>query len=471
MNLTSPSYFLFLALVYLTFILAPDRFRWLLLLAASYGFYATFDAPPLLLALAFVSGVSYISALRLAREVDESKRKRTLQLGTAGCLLTLVAMRLLPTLAQSFAGALPYVNLLTSVAVSYFTFQAISYLADVYLKVLEPERHLGYHALALAFFPKLLQGPIERAGCLLPQLRKPYKFNYAAMRSGMLLFTLGLYKKVVLADRLALYADAVYQDLDAYIGPPLIIGTYAFGLQLYFDFAGYTDMARGTARMFGIELTENFKSPYQATSIADFWRRWHISFSSWLLDYVFKPLQLAWRGLRQAGAALALILTFLLSGIWHGTKWTFITWGLLHGIYLAVSIYYRPYQKSLYKWLNIERSKWLKFWQIIITFNLVSLAWVFFRAESIGSAWYALTHTWRRSEGRLDVLRYTGKRGALVVLLSIFILSWASLDPRFSRTLVAMFQGSMRWVMYYVLIMLILLCGVFGGGEFIYEKF
>jgi len=471
MTFTSLSYFLFLPLVYLIFVFTQHRFRWLVLLAASYGFYATFNAPQLLIALAFVSCFSYICALQLAKAVEESRRKRTLQLGATVCLLALLSMKLLPRLPQSFATAIPHVNLMTSIAVSYFTFQAISYLADVYLETRAPERHLGYHALALAFFPKLLQGPIERAGDILPQLRRHYEFNYGAMRSGMLLFTLGLYKKVVLADRLAVYADVVYDNQRDSIGLPLVIGTYAYALQIYFDFSGYTDMARGTARMFGIELTENFKSPYLANSIADFWQRWHISFSRWILDYIFRPLQLAWRGLGQAGTALALIVTFLLCGIWHGTTWGFITWGLLHGLYLATSIYYRPHQTNLYKWLRIDRSKWLKAWQILITFNLVSFAWIFFRSQSMTSAWYAITNVWRLSESRLDVFHGTGKRGAELVLISLFLFSWAELDPTLPRILHTMFDGRLRWLYYYVCIMLILLCGVFGTGEFIYGRF
>jgi len=183
----------------------------------------------------------------------------------------------------------------------------------------------------------------------------------------MLLFTWGLFKKVVVADRLALYADQVYNNVHDYTGLSLIIGTYAFALQIYFDFSAYTDMARGTGRMFSINLTENFNHPYLATSIADFWRRWHISFSRWILDYIFKPLQMEWRNWGQAGTALALIVTFLVCGIWHGATWGFIFWGLLHGIYMAASIYYRPYQKRLHKWLGVEKSTWLKWWQIFVT--------------------------------------------------------------------------------------------------------
>jgi len=150
-------------------------------------------------------------------------------------------------------------------------------------------------------------------------------------------------------------------------------------------------MALGTARLFNINLTQNFNSPYLATSVADFWRRWHISFSRWILDYIFKPLQMGWRNRGQTGTAAALVVTFLVSGIWHGASWGFVIWGLLHGIYLAVSTYYRPYQKRLYKWLGVEKKPWLKWWQVFVTFNLVSLAWVFFRANGVGDALYVIS--------------------------------------------------------------------------------
>lgn len=202
-----------------------------------------------------------------------------------------------------------------------------------------------------------------------------------------------------------------------YTGASLILGTYAFALQLYFDFSAYTDMARGTARMFGINLTENFDHPYLAQSIADFWRRWHISFSRWILDYVFKPLQMGWRNWGRAGTALALLVTFLVSGIWHGATWGFVCWGLLHGVYLAASTFYKPWQKKLYKQLGIDRSPWIKWWQAFVTFNLVSFAWVFFRANNPADAWYVARHYLYGAKGLNFDLLFLQDPFELVVLL------------------------------------------------------
>lgn len=317
----------------------------------------------------------------MAATQDPRVQKTLFVTGVGGNVLLLASLKFLPVLSQ---GAL----ILVTIGLSYFVFQAISYLIDLHLEILEPERHFGYFFLSLAFFPKLLQGPIERSGDLLPQLRQPYAFNYDNIRSGALLFGWGLFKKIVIADRLAVYVNTVYGDVHAFSGLPLLFATYLYALQIYFDFSGYTDMALGTARLFNIRLTQNFNSPYLANSIADFWRRWHISFSRWILDYIFKPLQMSWRTWGSAGAALALMVTFLLSGLWHGVAWGFVLWGGLHGLYMACAVFWRPYQKKLHKKFGLKKSRILRIWQIAVTFHLVTFAWIFFRAQSLDDAFY-----------------------------------------------------------------------------------
>lgn len=397
MSFTSLSYMAFLPVVYVIFLVSKDRFRWIVLLIASYGFYAAFEAPQLIAMLAVVTAISYFCGISLGKTKVEHARKLIFWSGTVVCVLLLVVMKYLPAViaANDIHVNPPYVNLLVSIGVSYFIFQAISYLIDIYLGIQEPERHMGIYALSLAFFPKLLQGPIERAGFLLPQIRLPFTYDRSALSSAIALFTWGLFKKVVLANHLTLYTDNVFNNVHDWNGLPLLIATYAYALQIYFDFSGYTDMARGTARIFGINLTENFNSPYLATSIADFWRRWHISFSRWILDYIFKPLQMSWRDQGKFGTASALIVTFLISGIWHGSSWGFVIWGLLHGCFLAIAVYYQPYKKRLYKWLGIEEGRFIKAWQVFITFHLVCFTWIFFRANSIYDGIYIITSIMR----------------------------------------------------------------------------
>lgn len=474
MTFNSFSYFQFLPVVYLVFYLTADRWRWLVLLTASYGFYASFKAPYLLAVLLMVTGISYVCGLRISMHQDEAIRKRWLWTGSFACVAILALMKYLPFLESRtnsiFGFNSTISSTLISIGVSYFTFQAISYLADIYLEIEEePEQHFGRFALYMAFFPKLLQGPIERASDLLPQLKKPYHFDYDAMRSGMLLFAWGLFKKVVVAERLAPYADQVYNNVHDYTGLSLIVGTYAYALQIYFDFSAYTDMARGTGRIFGINLTENFNSPYLATSIADFWRRWHISFSRWILDYIFKPLQMGWRNLGQAGTAAALIITFLVSGIWHGATWGFVLWGLLHGIYLASSTYYRPYQKRLHSWLKIEKSNVLKWWQVFVTFNLVSTAWIFFRAGSIDDAMYILISLLRFDNHSLTAFSSAIYRQDLIVL-AIVIMIPAVVAAMKSRIQIFAQPVWVRWSLYHVLACAIIFFSQ-SSKSFIYFRF
>lgn len=460
-----------------------DRWRWLVLLITSYGFYASLRAPYLLAVLLMVTGISYGCALRIASQHDDSIRKRWLWIGSFACVTILALLKYSPFFETRVSRILglsyDLSSTVISVGVSYFTFQAISYMADVYLEIEDAEHHFGYYALFLAFFPKLLQGPIERAEDLLPQLKSPYRFEYDEVRSGMILFAWGLFKKVVVADLLALYANQTYNNIEQYSRSALLLGTYAFALQIYFDFSGYTDMARGTGRIFGINLTENFNSPYMATSIADFWRRWHISFSRWILDYIFKPLQMGWRSFGHSGTALALIVTFLVSGVWHGANWGFIIWGLLHGTYLAASTYYRPYQKRLHKWLGIGKSSWLKWWQIFVTFNLVSFAWIFFRAGG-RNGWHVvrrLFSVFSPTMAGSNVIDFSasslitsqGKYCALLAALLLLFLWYARIFKKDFNLLGQ--NGFYRWSVYCILILSICLLAQNGDGNFLYLKF
>ena len=471
-------YYLFLPVVYLTFYFTPDRYRWLVLLCASYGFYATLNAPYLLVALFMVTCLSYSCGLRIAEYQDETFRKRWLWIGVAGCLATLAIFKYLPLQGREPFGVLGLSGALSkaviSIGVSYYTFQAISYQVDVYLEIEEPEKHFGLYALYLAFFPKLLQGPIERAGDLLPQLKQPYQFDHDKMRSGMLLFSWGLFKKVVIADRLSLMVNAVYNDVHSFTGISLILATYLYAMQIYFDFSGYTDMALGTARMFNINLTQNFNSPYAARSIADFWRKWHISFSNWILDYIFKPLQMRWREAKTWGTASALIVTFLVSGLWHGASWGFIVWGLLHGLYLAMAIFCKPFQKKIQKKLHLEKTLLLKVWQTAVTFNLVCFAWIFFRANTFADALYVVTHLFSGVDGQImSVVITSGKISLAILAMALLVFNLVNLAMKYTDIPNTFYAKPMwfRWPVYYGSVTMSLLCNVDVDTYFIYFKF
>ena len=484
MTFTSITYSIFLPLVYLIFYLVTSRSRWMVLLVASYGFYATFKTPRLLIVLALITVISYVCGVKLGTTDDISKRKQIFWSGITASILILGLIKYLPTLCSEGTshhspftshvfGFTLHDSLLLSIGISYFIFQAISYVSDVYLEILEPEVHLGYHALSLAFFPKLLQGPIERAGDLLPQLRKPYQFNYDNMRIGMFMFLCGLFQKLVIADRLGAYVDPVFGNVHAFSGLPLLFVTYAYALQIYFDFSGYTQMALGTAMLFNINLTQNFNRPYLATSIADFWRRWHISFSRWILDYIFKPLQMSWRNLGVTGTALALMVTFLVSGIWHGATWGFVVWGGLHGIYLACSVFWKPWQKILHKKLRVTNSRLLRVWQTVITFNLVAFAWIFFRARSLRDACYMATSLFSGASGVGDVFMVHGKINIveLIIALGIAVLIRNVCYDKAGKCTITSSRLFIRWTFYYGIAMVILLANAGTNSSYIYFRF
>ena len=402
MTFTSLPFFLFFPAVLFLFTMTPSRFRWLVLLVASYFFYAYLKIPHLLIVLTAVIAISYGCGQQIHSTEVARMKSLWLWVGVAANVSILIWLKYIPFLAENLNHLLSWIALdfkfvnvhqLVAIGASYFVFQGISYLIDIYLEILEPERHLGNFALSMSFFPKLLQGPIERGGNLLPQLRELPSCTWDNLRAGAHLFLWGMFKKVVVADHLATFVDPVYNNVHDFYGLSLIIATYLFALQLFFDFSGYTDMAIGVARCFNIRLTQNFNAPYMATSIADFWRRWHISFSSWILDYIFKPLQFSFRDWPRWGTPLALMVTFIASGAWHGASWCFILWGMLHGIYLGSATIFRQQKLKLSKSLGLEKTYILKSWQIFSTFHLVCFSWIFFRSATIKDGIFVAWHS------------------------------------------------------------------------------
>jgi D-alanyl-lipoteichoic acid acyltransferase DltB (MBOAT superfamily) len=458
---------LFFLLVFPAVALTPHRARWAVLLAASLVFFAALRVPALLVALAVVTITSY--AVGLVLGTSRWARVSWLWIGIIFDLGVLAAFKLVP---GTWFGGTTADGMLAAVGVSYFTFQGIAYLVDVYTGAQKPERHVGYFALYMAFFPKLLQGPIERAGDLLPQLRS-VTIDSADCRAGAMLFAWGLFKKMVVADRAGLIVDAIYGSVRSYSGPALVVATYLFAVQLYCDFSGYTDMALGVARCFGIRLTPNFANPYSARSIVEFWRRWHISFSRWIFDYVFNPLQLVLRDLRTAGIVIGLILTFLVSGVWHGIGWTFVVWGLLHGSYMAVSISTRAIRK---RWHN---AVWRRFpglgaaWQVMATVHLVLLSWVFFRAENLSDAFYVLTHLGAGVSGsRAALFNATGSLNLIVCGLGAVIVGWFEMNWPGERIENILAQPVwLRWPIYYAIAASIVIFGAETRASFIYFQF
>ena len=485
MPFNSLSYLFFLPVVFLLVSLSRGKLHWLGLLAASLVFYAALKVPFLLLALAFVTCFTFAVGIAIDRSKSPGGRQALLVVGIVANLAVLVLLKYLPFFSSIFDSVLhlvlsglsvPQASLLVSVGASYYVFQAISYLVDIYLEIEAAEPHLGYFALYMCFFPKLLQGPIERSGSLLPQLKMPYRFDYDNVRSGLVLFAWGLWKKLVIADRLAPLVGTAYGDVQGYSGLALALATYSYAVQIYCDFSGYTDMARGTALLFNIDLTENFNAPYSATSVADFWRRWHISFSRWILDYIFKPLQMHWRTSGTTGTVAALLVTFVASGVWHGASWGFVIWGGLHGLYMGFSVLYKPYQKKIHAFLGMRKGRVLRTWQTLVTFHMVSFAWIFFRAKSLPDAWLIARSLLEIPGGNLGLpqlaklINIYGRNDALIVVVALTIM----LAVGGMRGRVHLFESPFyfRWPCYLALVfMIVLLSSFHNSSEFIYVQF
>ncbi len=362
-------------------------------------------------------------------------------------------------------------KVLLPVGISFYTFQTLSYTIDVYRGKIKPEKHLGIFAVYVSFFPQLVAGPIERAKNLLPQFYEKHDFDYKRITNGLKLMLWGFFKKVVIADRLAIIVDIVYNNVDGYTGLPLILATFFFAFQIYCDFSGYSDIAIGSAQIMGFRLMDNFKRPYFSRSIAEFWRRWHISLSSWFKDYVYIPL--GGNKLKIPRWSLNIMVVFIISGLWHGANWTFIIWGALHGIYIIMGRLTKSLKNKIKEVLLLDKFPYIKqTLQVIITFTLVSLGWILFRANSLSDAIYIYTHL-------LANLSFKGaylgveRIDIFLALFFIGLMEFVHLIQEHvrMREFLSNKPLPLRWGIYITIIISILLFGVFNNTEFIYFQF
>jgi len=388
MNFISQEFLLFFPLVLVLHRLLPPRWRWVLLLSASYLFYMG-HTPWTALVLLGTTALTYAAARGMERAAPGARRG-WLILALAGCLGCLVVFKYLGFLVRTAAGLVgapdPALELLLPVGISFFTFQTLSYVIDVYRGKLPAQRHFGYYALFVSFFPQLVAGPIERPERLLPQLRRARDPGPDDIWLGLQYLLRGFCKKLVLADFCAPFVEEVYAHPAAASGPAVAGATVLFAIQIYCDFSGYSDIAVGSARLLGVELTQNFDRPYLALSIRDFWRRWHISLTSWFTDYLYIPLGGNRRGVGRQ--CVNTLLVFLASGLWHGAEWSFVVWGGAHGLLLILETLLRTPVPQTAAGRALARG---------CTFLLVCLAWVFFRAQSMADALAllaALPHGW-----------------------------------------------------------------------------
>lgn len=393
MIFNSLAFLIFFPLVCFAFYLCPPRFRWFVLLVASCYFYMAF-VPSYILILFFLILTDYVLAQRI--EASTGRAKRLFFLGSiianVGILFVFKYFNFfnenIALLAKTIHWnySIQNLKLILPLGLSFHTFQSLSYIIEVYRGKQKPERHLGIYALYVLFFPQLVAGPIERPQHLLPQFRKVTVLDRERFFSSLQLMAWGFFKKVVVADRVAIAVDYVYKNLHTVPWTSVVVAVFLFAFQLYADFSGYSDIAVGAARMIGFDLTKNFQRPYFSKSIAEFWRRWHISLSNWFRDYLYYPLAYSAKRTTRWWLYLSLFVTFLVSGLWHGAGWTFVMMGALHGTYLVVGMMTKGFRDRFYQRSGSFLSSLRPAIQTAITFVLVSLSWIFFRSPNFSDA-------------------------------------------------------------------------------------
>ncbi|UCC43724.1 MAG: MBOAT family protein [Candidatus Zixiibacteriota bacterium] len=489
MLFNSLEFLVFFPTVVIIYFLLPHRFRWVMLLAASYYFYMCWK-PEYVVLIMVSTLIDYFAGLRMGRLGRKTKRRKYLLLSLLANIGLLFSFKYFNFFSESarlllaefniFYGS-PVLDVLLPVGISFYTFQTLSYTIDVYRGARPPERHLGIFALYVSFFPQLVAGPIERSTRLLPQFLEKKSVDVQRMADGVRLMMFGFFKKVVIADRLAVYVNNVYNHPDDHSGLTLIVATYFFAIQIYCDFSGYSNIAIGAARVLGYDLMTNFNRPYISRSVAEFWKRWHISLSSWFKDYLYIPL-----GGNRVGRwrwHYNIAVVFLVSGLWHGANWTFLAWGMLHGIYLMASTWTRDWRDRMWRLVRPSGNERLRLGlSIFITFHLVLFAWIFFRANSIGDAWVILQGIAETSltNFKLDIPAGFHRENLmfawfelLLAGLSVAVMAFISHIHRNQE--LRLFMGGrarwQRWAVDYALILGIFLMGVYEHAEFIYFQF
>jgi alginate O-acetyltransferase complex protein AlgI len=491
MTFNSWAFLFFFPIVTSLYFALPYRWRWLLLLIASCVFYMAF-IPAYILILLFTIAVDYVAGLLIERSAG-AKRRAWLICSLVANIGVLAVFKYGNFASANFAHIahlldLRYpakvIDIILPIGLSFHTFQAMSYTIEVYRGNQRAERHLGIYALYVMFYPQLVAGPIERPQNLLHQFHEPHAFDGDRVADGLGRMLWGLFKKIVIADRLAIIVNTVYAKPQDFSGIVLLLATYCFAVQIYTDFSAYSDIALGAARVMGITLMENFDRPYLSTSMAEFWRRWHISLSTWFRDYLYIPL--GGNRVSTPRWCFNIMLVFLLSGLWHGANWTYVIWGALHGFYLLFGRFTKPARQWLSHVLRLDRHLVARdIVAMLITIQLTTFAWVFFRADNFSQAIFILG---RVTTATLDALLhipqtlqtvanlYVGPIGNKFLQLTLWLLIAAGLVHLLRRpgSITRNFDGRpawLRWAASYAVIAGILLLGIFGSQSFIYFQF
>ena len=478
MLFNSLNFAIFLPIVFFIYWFATKgnlKLQNILLLISSYFFYACWDWRFLFL-LIFSTLLDYFTGIKMSDAKNQNSKKFWFWLSISVNLGFLGVFKYYNFFSESFAIALDNIGLhvnpwtlkvILPVGISFYTFHGLSYVIDIYKDRIKAEKNFIDYSVFVSFFPLLVAGPIERATHLLPQIQKKRTFDYSKAVDGLRQILWGLFKKVVIADQCAEYANQIFNNSADYSGSTLVLGAIFFTFQIYGDFSGYSDIALGTARLFGIDLLRNFAFPYFSRDIAEFWRRWHISLSSWFKDYLYIPLGGSkggmWMKIRNT------FIIFLVSGFWHGANWTFIVWGFLNALYIMPSIIFTTNRNNLE---IVAKGKYIPnlkdLFSILITFSLTVFAWIFFRAENISHAMTYISHIFSRSLFSIPTII---PKVTFILIILFLIIEWFGRENQYALEKFGLkIPQVIRWAFYYILVFAIF---YFAGSEqqFIYFQF
>lgn len=495
MLFNSYGFLVFFPIVVVIYFLLPKRISYLWLLAASYYFYMGWNAKYALLLLVSTT-ITYVSGMLIQwlndRHPDKICAKKWVVAGSfISNLAILFFFKYFNFTIESMNTVLRYIDLptintsldvLLPVGISFYTFQALGYTVDVYRGEIRAERNFFRYALFVSFFPQLVAGPIERSKNLLNQLRNPKSFSYERMCDGLTMMIWGYFLKLVIADRIAIFVDNMYGNVGVYDGRYLLLASVLFAVQIYCDFAGYSTIAIGAAEVMGFQLMDNFNSPYLSQSVAEFWRRWHISLSSWFKDYLYIPLGGNRKG--KVRKYINIMIVFLVSGLWHGANWSYVVWGGLNGIYQVVGAIFTPVRNRIKEKLHLKKSPLpLVIIYMIVTFILVDFTWIFFRADNVQHAFAVIDSIFNMNNqvllenGTLYDLGLSRPNFivlgvSLVILLAADICKYRGIKV---RSVILNLNIVIRWAVIIAGILGILVFGIWGSGysatNFIYFQF
>ena len=485
MLFNSIEYLLFFPLVVIAYFLIPkNSVRIILLLVASYLFYMCWN-PVYALLIVFSTIADYFIGSKMHSSDNQKVRKRLLVLSLLINLGILFYFKYYNFLAENLQVLvdiinpnwyIPEHNWLLPVGISFYTFQTLSYTIDIFFKKLKPEANFARFALFVSFFPQLVAGPIERASNLLPQFHEKMTVDYDRMIFGFRMILWGMFKKVVVADRLAMFVDLVFTDPLSYGGLATIIASVFFVFQIYCDFSGYTDIAIGSAKVLGFDLMENFRGPLLSRNMTEFWRRWHISLSTWIRDYVFGPLNMALRNIGSYSYLVVSLISFTVFGFWHGANWTFVLWGVLHGVAIGYETFTRKQRKRFAKKTNKLLYQTLS---VLLTFSFWTFTMIIFRAENLSDVWIMLENVAYLNDGNYFDLGNFISFKAIVIKQFYFALALIGfmivihfLEYKDSiYDLVAEQNVTLRWVIYLLLVFMIFNFGWAEEVPFVYFQF